>query len=334
MPTHRSSPSAIARILELAALDSDKFEVIIQDTSGDPTKRAMLETVQPNSLSLHFVENAGIFSNAQRALQRATEDFVFIAADDDWIFIKAMQQLHAVVAQIAEDQSIVGVTGGYIIEYASANRTFHYDDLNAPQGANRVLGFLRANTSNVLYYSVIRREILSFCYGLIERIPFKLSFDDQLLVALILAHGKMEQIPSLIYAYDNGVWDTLEGSVAKDQSIYHQAGLPAALDPLHWLLCGLEGALLLNSRPMADRGVVGAAAIGSLWMSAMYQRFRAARPSPFVDDALSREVHVLRTKWLAQSEIATSELLLDICNAVELKDPDASSRYFQFWSTI
>ena len=162
IPTNRTSYSAIARVMESASLDPERFEVIIRDNSENPEKRAILESINSPACRLLTVPNRGSVENTVEILRAATGEFVIYLADDDWISTRGLAQLHAVGARAVADPSVSGLTGSYLIETSDATGFFKFDGLDSPDARRRLTGYLQANGPNVLYYAAIRRSLMMF----------------------------------------------------------------------------------------------------------------------------------------------------------------------------
>ena len=79
IPTNRKSYSAIARVLECASLDPERFEVIVRDNSGGEAKYALLSSIDSPTLRLFTVPNQVAFENPIESLRFATGDVLFLA---------------------------------------------------------------------------------------------------------------------------------------------------------------------------------------------------------------------------------------------------------------
>ena len=335
IPTNRSSYSATARVLEVATLDPQKFEVIVRDNSGDARKRKMLDMIDSPALRMNFVGNLGAAENSTEALRLATGDFVLFLADDDWISSRGIEQLHSVAVQNQGDASIACLSGAFLVESSTACGILRYPGIESVDPVQRLSGFLQANAPNVLYYSAVRRPLLLWCYDLLKQLPYSFSFHDQLLTLLYIAIGRVVQIERIVYFYDLGEWETGSGTLVKDRSTYTSAGLPIEVDRLHWLICGLEGALLLRSRVLSSVATFDTGRMVDLWFSTNCMRFRQwGRESGYVDSAVNVATQRVRDKWLVETEANLNELLLDLCDVFEIVDPDGARRYFDYWSTV
>ena len=141
--------------------------------------------------------------------------------------------------------NVSAITGVYLVESSRGCGPFSYDGIAEGRPLDRLRSFLNANVANYLYYSALKASVARFCFDFLEVIPAHFSFHDQLLSLSYLAHGAIPRVPRLLYCYDIGEWETMEATLSKDRSMYMKAGLPKEIDRLHWLICGLEGALLM-----------------------------------------------------------------------------------------
>jgi hypothetical protein len=335
VPTNRRSYSAIARILECSALDPTKFEVIVRDNSEDEGKRKLLSSIDSPALRVFTVPNRGAFENPIEALRLASGEFIFFIADDDWFSARGMEQLHSLATQADGDASVACVTGTYFIESSRQAGLFRYQRLDSDDPATRLTAYFEANAPNVLYYSGVRRSLAEFCFEFMERLPYKFSFHDQLISMLYLALGRTLQLDRVVYFYDLSEWETHEKSLSKDRAMYVQAGLPLEIDRLHWLLCGMEGGFLLNSRLLAERGRYDRKQLSDLWFANMFARFKHHyRETGYESNLMCEGTKRLKEKWIDAAEVNLSELLIDMCDVLESVAPAVADRYFQFWSTL
>ena len=335
IPTNRTSYSAVARVLEVASLDPQRFEVIVRNNSQDERKQRLLDQVKTPTVQVLHVPNLGANENLLEALRLATGDFVLYLADDDWLSVKALLHLHEVVSAQPLDDSISLLTGAYFIEISKASGYLKYSGIDSFDAVERLKGYIEANGPNVLYYSAVRRSLLTFCFQFVQSMPYKFSFHDILMVLLYLSVGRSKQIDRVLYFYDQTDWETKEGTLAKDRAWYIKAGLPIELDRLHWLICGLEGVFALNSRLFAAYSTYDRQAVTQYWFSAMFHRFKHwDRDIGWQGTPTNEAARKLREKLLAHPDVNMNELLMDISDVIELTDPDGAARYFEFWSSI
>jgi hypothetical protein len=335
IPTNRTSYSAVARVFEFVSLDPSKFELIVRDNSENEDKRTLLRKIDSPTLRFSTAPSCSAFENAIHALRLASGDFVFFVADDDWLSVRGLQQLHLLAIQAEVDTSVACLTGAYLLETSSATGFFQYKGLDSAEPAKRLASYLEANTTNFLYYSAVRRLSAAFCFAFMESLPYRFSYHDQLVSLLYLTLGRVLQVDRVVYYYDLGDWETPSGSLSKDRASYLQAGLPVEYDRLHWLFCAMEGAFLLKSRLLAQKVSFDCTTLSDLWFRSIFARFKHHdRESGQEQNAASAATLAVKNKWSAEPQIDLNELLLDVCDVLEIADSEGAKRYFDFWSTI
>ena len=335
LPTNRTSYAAVARVLDSASLDPDKFELIVRDNSENEHKRALLSKIESPNMRLVTVAGCGAFDNLVEALRLASGEFVYLLGDDDWVSARGLHQLHALAMESEADASVGCVTGAYLLETSNATGFFQYSGLDSPEPLKRLSSYLSANTTNLLCFSAARRSLATFCLAFVGALPYKFSFHDQLISLLYLALGRVLQINRVVYFYDLGDWETPEGSLAKDRAFYNHAGLPLEYDRLHWLFCALEAALLLKSQLVAEKAHYNTAPLADLWFQTMYHRFKHHnRESGYEQTIANVETLKFRKALLSQPTVDLNGLLLDLCDLLEIADKAGGERYFSFWSTL
>jgi len=321
--------------MEMAGLDSSRFEVIVRDNSENVEKRAVLDKVQSSTVRVINVPNRGSVENFTEIIHAAAGDFVLYLADDDWLSVRGLEQLHSMAAPFVDDLSISGATGSFLIETSSMTGFLKFDGLDSQDAKRRLAGYFTANGPNVLFYSAVRRSLMLFGLRMMGSLPYKFSFHDQLMTLLYVAAGRVLQLDRIVYFYDLGEWESSEGTLAKDRAFYLDAGLPVEIDRLHWLICGLEGALLLRSRMFANQGLAEAPQLAAAWFSENFARFYARdREQGYAPSPANTITQEIKDKWRGISEANPSELLLDLCSAFEIVDKKGAERYFEFWSTV
>jgi hypothetical protein len=335
LPSYRHSYSALARMMEWSSLDPTKFELVVRDNSGNKEKRDFLGRLISPTLKIHSVDPCDAFENALSALRLATGDFVFFVADDDWLSIRGLEQLHTFIENNCSDASIGCFTGDYLVEATEYSYMFRYGAIDANDTHQRISSYLNSNASNFLYYSIVRRSLVETCFQFMDDLPYKFSYHDQVISLIYLTLGRVLKIERVVYGYDLGEWETAEKSLAKDRSIYVAAGLPIEYDRLHHLFCALEGALLLNSNLILDKVGENTAASADLWFQTMFSKFiHHRRELPASNSDADLAIMKFQGKLLAQNSWNYQELLLDFSEILEVADPAGAQRYFKFWSTL
>ncbi len=236
-----------------------------------------------------------------------------------------------VLEQFGKDPSVVGVTGLYALETSKGSAFYNYPDVGSDDVVARVTGFL-SNVPNVLYYSVLRREMVERAMAFMRTMPIFLSFHDQIICLLYLLCGKFIQLPRLLYAYDVGVWELFETAQKRDIDFYKAAGLDPAVNKLHWLLCGFEGAVLIrNSILFPDYPLDQRQLMADRWFSLNFVRFKGQdRPtgkSTFAGDA-EKVCAKLQT---SMGQLSFQDMLTEICGLFALFAQDKALSYHDFW---
>lgn len=335
LPTHRSTNTAIARIIEWSSLSGDDFELIVRDNSENEKKREILNLIESKSLKLHFVQKCNPFDNWLEAMKLATGEFIFSLADDDFLSIRGIEQIYNLAKESIADTSISCITGDYILEASNTSGWLRYPKLDSDTAEQRIISYLEANATNCFYYSAVRRDIALLGANFITKLPYRLSYHDQLISALYLSLGKAKQINRIIYSYNLEQWETAETSRARDQSFYISAGLPIEFDRLHFLFIALEGALLLDSKMVIDRTTEDTSSASSTWFNTMFSKFiHIDRESDYGNTIANSSTSLLREKLLGTRTFNTNEILIDLCETIEKIDQKGAQRYFEFWSAL
>lgn len=335
VPSHRQNIAAIAKILEWSSLNHNQFELIVRDNSCDKKKREIIESISSRTLNYYCVEECSAIENGMQALTLANGDFVYFLADDDWVSLRGLSELYRVAEQYSKTQDVSIITGAYLVETSNGNGIFQYPQLDSPNVTERIENYLKANAPNFLYYSAVRKNIIDFGFSILNKLPYKFSFHDQLMSLIYLTLGKVTQIQRIVYGYDMGEWDSREKTLQKDRNFYTAAGLPIEYDRLHHLFCGLEGALLLDSSEILSRAENDTSTSSQTWFNAMYSKFiHDNREIGYSDTPAGRATLQLKKKLEQQKNFYMNEILLDVCDVLEVADPEGAQRYFKFWATL
>lgn len=335
IPTHRDDLLAYARLAQACSWAGPKLEVIIRDNSGSASKRELLRHFARDHCKIVFAENRGPVENYSETLKLATGEFVYFVADDDLGFERAMTALPGVIENIAADRTIVGMTGGYVIEYSQRSAVVGYQNVDADDVAARVAGFLGYDLQNVLIYSPIRRAVVQRVFDFMNSMPFALSFQDQIICLLYLLNGKFVNIKRLMYLYDAGAWETPALAQQRDLAFYTAATLDPALNKFHWFLCGFEGAVLIrNANIFPDYSAAQRQAMADRWFSTMFVRFKASTREAF-GSRYSGEANCLYDKLKTSAgQLSFQDILGDLCGFMALSSKENAQKYFNFWGSI
>ena len=335
LPTHRSGLLTCSRIAQACSWAGPEIEVIVRDNSGDAGKRELLAKFARENCHIITVAPCEANENFSEALRQATGEFVFMMADDDASFDHAIGDMPGVIAQIGTDMSYVGITGTYAIEKSQGTLLAAYRDVDSGGAIARVAGYLNFPGPNVLFYSVLRRELVNRVFSFMNTMPFAFSFHDQILSVLYLASGKFFCVQRLIYLYDLGDWELRGSSQQRDLHFYKNAGLDPAINRLHWLLCGFEGAsIIMHSDILGFLKPAQRQPIADLWFSTMFNRFNRDNRTAF-DSPLTQEADRLCCKLRSPTGQLTFEYILaEIGAFIALSSKTAAQDYFDFWGAI
>lgn len=335
LPTHRHSLRACSRIAQACSWAGPDIEVIVRDNSGDARKRELLAHFQRDNCRIIAAGPCGPIENFSETLRQATGEFVLFLSDDDLSFDHAIGDLPGVIARIGADPSFAGITGTYAIETSQGTSLAGYENMDSDDVGARATGYLSYPGPNVLFYSVVRRELVDRVFGFMNMRPFDLSFDDQIFSMLYLLNGKFFRLQRLLYLYDMGPWEVAESAQKRDLEFYNAAGLDPAVNKLHWILCGFEGAsLIANSDSLTALAPAQRQPLADLWFSAMFARFkhgnRLAFGSPLTEDA---------ERWCKKfqesvGQITFQNILSEICSFIALSSEDRARDYFDFWDAV
>ena len=333
LPTNRSGPAAIASIAQVCSWAGPDIQVVVRDNSGNAEKRALLRHFQREHCEIVSVDPCEPLENYSGILRLASGEFIFCMADDDQGINRAIEALPDLLGRIGRDSTVAGVTGIYALEMQRGTSTFEYSGVDSEDPATRIAAYLSYPGPNMLFYSVLRRVVAERILMFVKTMPVFLSFHDQLQCLLYLLSGKYVKLPRLFYIYDYGVWEAGESAQKRDVDFYRAAGFDPAINKLHWVLCGFEGAvLIMNSNIFPDYPVAQRQLIADLWFSTMYARFKAnprlTFGSPLTDEA---EKFCVRLQE-ATGQLTFEKLLADICGFMTIFSKSQAQNYFGFWS--
>lgn len=330
VPSHNKGMVARARITEIASFACDGIEVLVRDNSGDADKTLFLKSLEasPRCLFLSVPECTHPV-NLLESVRAASGEFVCFASDDDLLFERGLKKTLALL-QEQNSEDVSGAVGTYIVEQPTGSSFCRYAPLNTGDVAKRVGGYLGMQGPNLLFYSTVRRTVALRTFELMfDRYPHRLSFTDQLASLLYLLSGRFLDVDRLTFAYDNLFWSDIKTAADRDLLYYDMSGIDPAMSRLHWLMCGVEGALLIQSRyagVAADKRYECAA----LWFSIMVRRFMGDTRS--TNSPLDARMAVVARKCKDKyPSMNLDKLLDDICDALALSSIEKAEQYKAFW---
>jgi hypothetical protein len=333
VPTHRSDLQACSRIVQACSWAGPNLEVIVRDNSGNAQKRDLLGQIKHDHCNIVMVDPCSIIENHTEIVRLAKGDYIFVVADDDFGFDRAMASLPGLIGQHAGDRSVIGITGMYAVEHGNGSSIVGYDNLDSDDVTARVTGYLAHQGVNVLVYSPVRKELFQRVFAFIGSLPFPFSFHDQISCLLYLLNGKFARLKRLMYLYDVGGWETAQSAQKLDLAYYNVSKLDPAINKLHWFLCGFEGAVLIrNSDMFPDYALPQRQNMADRWFSTMYMRFTNSSREAY-GSRLTRDAELLCEKWKRSAgRLSFHDMLGEIASFIALSSKDGSQKYYDYWN--
>jgi hypothetical protein len=335
LATNRASLQACSRIAQACSWASPDIEVIVRDNSGDLRKRQLLAHFQRDHCNIITAEPCDGPTNYSEILKLAKGEFVFPLADDDFGFDGAVAILPSVLRECSKDRSVVGVTGAYAVEGSQGTSIATYPNAESDNVMARVNGYLSYPGPNVFLYAPMRRDIVQRVFAYMKALPFYFSFHDQISSLIYLLNGKFVRVQRLLYLYDVGPWEATETAQKRDVDHYADAGLDAAINKLHWFLCGFEGAALVrNANIFPDYPLAQRQLIADRWFSSMFMRFKG-HPRLTFDSKFTGAADKLCAKLLTSTgQLSFHDMVAEICGLIALFSEDKAQRYHDFWHAV
>jgi hypothetical protein len=332
MPSHRDDWTAISRIAQVCSWAGPNVEVIVRDNSEKPGKRRLVERFQAENFRIVFAEECSAHDNGMQALALARGEFVFLVADDDTCLDRGIAAVVAAAETFADDASVAGITGAYVVEEERGSIFIKYPDVDSRDVVTRSFGYIGLQGPNLLFYSALRRTMLQSCWRFLEETPFVFPFHDQVLSLAHLLAGRFVDIGRLMVAYDNMNWENVEKAAESEKAHYAAAGMDPAIGRLSWLLCAFEGAwLTLYSRYGAGHTLEQRQAIAIRWFQVMFARF-AGDNRGNLGSSLGPQADLLCQKWRGlYPNFDLQVLLTDITDFIALHSPEKARLYRDFW---
>ena len=335
IPTNRRGLLVCSRIAQACSWAGPNIEVIIRDNSGDAEKRALLSHFQRDNCNIIVADPCEALTNVSEIIKIAKGEFIFLLADDDFSFDRAIAVLPAMLDRAGRDRSVAGVTGAYAVETSQGSITLSYQNVESDDLTQRVAGFLAYNGPNILQYAPVRRDVVQRVFDFMNTLPFYFSFHDQIVCLLYLLNGKFIRLNRFLYLYDVGPWEKTKSGQKRDIEFYAGAGLDPVINKLHWFLCGFEGAMLVRNMDLfPDYSLAVRQVVADRWFSAMFLRFkshgRLTFDSKFAGDA-DKLCEKLRN---SAGQLTFQDMLADISHFFSLFSKSHGQSYFGFWNAI
>ncbi|HEX4198419.1 MAG TPA: hypothetical protein VHZ26_13365 [Caulobacteraceae bacterium] len=335
VPSNRDSVGAYARIMQACSWASGDVEVIVRDNSGSARKREVLGAIDQPDCRIIFAEPCDANTNFLRALAASSGEFVLFLGDDDAGFDRGISAISAAAALFADDVSVAGLTGAYVLEQTDTSHIISYPKIDSFESAERVGGYLGYQGPNLIFYSAVRRSVLSETWTFIFDHPLNFSFHDHFFSLIYLLCGRFIHVGRVVFVYDNANWEGAGVGVQSDLRHYAKAGMDPAIRQLHWMICGFEGAaIILQSRFGLRHSLAQRQAMANQWFEVMFRRFAGDAGARF-DSRLAAEANGLHEKWRREAPNFTLEsLLADICGFIGLTSPEKAEAYRSFWTAV
>jgi hypothetical protein len=335
IPTHRSDLLACSRIVQACSWAGPNVEVIVRDNSGNAFKRDLLARIKHEQCNIIAAEPCSAVENYTEALRLAKGEFVYVVADDDFGFDRAMSALPGLIGEHIDNPSIVGIAGNYAIEQENGSSFVAYQNLESDDVTVRLAGYLAHHGANVLVYSPIRMDLYQRTFDFKATMPFDFSFRDQIQCLLYLLNGKFVRLKRLMYLYDAGEWDTADKAQNVDLIFYTRSNQDPAINRLHWFICGFEGAVLIrNADVFPDYALPVRQAMADRWFSTMFMRFKNSTRSTF-GSAHTGAADALYEKWkVSAGQLSFHDMLKDTCDFMALSSQDHAQKYSGYWSAM
>ena len=185
MPSHRHDLLARARIAQACSWAGPQIEVIVRDNSGDARKRDLITRFQNDHSKIIIADPCDAMTNILELFRVARGDFVYVVADDDFCFDRAIAAMPGMIDQIGKDPSVAGISGAFALELSNASRVDGYEGLDSADARARVIGYLKYPGPNLLFYCPVRRHVAQRTFSLLSAMPLQFPFHDQVLSLLI-----------------------------------------------------------------------------------------------------------------------------------------------------
>ena len=335
VPTNRSGLLACSRIAQACSWAGPNIEVIVRDNSGNAGKREWLGHLQRDYCNIVVADPCEPLEQFSALIALAKGDFLYCVADDDFCFDRAIAVLPDTIGRHGGDPSFIGVTGAYAIDTSKGTKILSYQDVDSDDVAARVTGYLNFSGPNVLFYAVLRRELVHRISAFMRAMPFFFSYHDQIYCLLYLLSGKLVRLERLFYLYDLGIWENDELGQKRDADFYRAAQMDPAISKLQWFMCALEGAALaMNSQLFPNYSAAQRELIGSRWLAVMLRRFRDHKRGAF-DSRFADKADLLCAALQASiGKLSLPGMVTEVASFIALFSNKQAKSYFDFWNAI
>lgn len=335
MGTNRTGLLACSRIAQACSWASPNVEIIVRDNSGDAEKRELLAHFRRDHCNIILADPCDALTNFSEILRIAKGDFLFVLADDDFCFDHAVAEISSLIEVHGNNPAVVGMTGSYVVESNKDSFVIGYPNIESDDVVARACGFLSYGGPNILHYAPVRRDIVLRVFDFMNTLPFYFSFHDQIVCLLYLLNGKFVRLKRFLYVYDLGPWENAESAQQKDLDFYNDAGLDPAINKLHWILCGFEGAsLIANPGVLPGLTLAQRQPLADLWFSKMFDRFNRDNRSAFGSPLTEAADRLCQKLQSSTGHLAFQDILASISGFIALSSKAGAQNYFDFWDAV
>ena len=149
VPSTRGDLGALSRMLHACTWAGPRVEVVVRDSSGNATNAACLQDIACENCRLIVAPPCDARENRRQAIAEARGDFVFLLAEDDICFDRALALLPGVIESVAADPAIVGVAAPALRETPQGSEAFAYPNIDADDPLVRLSGYLSGRRASV-----------------------------------------------------------------------------------------------------------------------------------------------------------------------------------------
>jgi hypothetical protein len=333
-PTNRSNFSAYARFLELASLDSSKFEVIIRNNSPHEEKIKLLGFLNNSPLKIYNCQDQGAHENFIESSKLATGNFILFAADDDWFYKNGLDAIYNIASQVNNTKDVTALTGAYLVSSSRGIGSMKYSNLESHLPNERLGGYLSVGP-NLLFYSAFKRNIFQLSCNILDKLPYRFCHSDLLFVVPSLVLGRILSTNQVAYQWDFGDWEGADKAMGKRASFCSAAGLPKEFSVLDKLLTAIEGALLINSKLLGNYMRYDRTEMAKLWLQNFFAQYQSCPFQDYFPESEEKNrVKKFRERLFGIGDITLHGLLDEISNLFREVDPAGAEKYFNFWSKL
>lgn len=336
MPTHYSEPkhyTSICSLINVAKQYQESVEVIISDNSGDKEKKDFIKKIS------FGMQNVKLFDAPQEknflyAIQQATGEFCFFVGDDDIILPHSIKKILFELDNLGD---AIGLTTSIGIAKNDSYEFFLYDKVDSDQVSTRLEGFLESlSKGNLLFYSIVKNEILKEAIELWVSIPNFQAYHDHLVSLFIIIKGRLKRVDACFFIYDMSNWYFLGDRIKSEIRYIRKAGLPDSILVLQRIMLAIEGVkfILKSCNGQKEEKNKMVVAWFSKWFSAWkyslysegYKEVEEVKACP-----LNELTNEFLNKHLGRKDLSFPDMFNDLCTLYE-KYNETGNKYRDFWS--